>query len=275
MSVTTVDFWVKSFDNTYLKCAKELVNSPKATILILHGLAEHYRRYDYITSKFVANNFNIYRYDHRGHGDSDGKRGYVDDVHTFEKDLKIVIDLIKEENPSLPLFILGQGMGGHIMSILGGQYDNLVNGMIFCSPLVCDYGNYTNCNSNEYDSDFDFVSVGSIHNLSHDYDFIQSYDEDELVLKQVTVGLYHALKKSCSHILEYLYKFKYPCLIFHGSMDAITDCEDSRFLFNNIISKDKEIRILNGLYHKLLDELIKDDIVTEISKWIENRIQLI
>ena len=275
MSVTTVDFWVKSFDNTYLKCAKELVNSPKATILILHGLAEHYRRYDYITSKFVANNFNIYRYDHRGHGDSDGKRGYVDDVHTFAKDLKIVIDLIKEENPSLPLFILGQGMGGHIMSILGGQYDNLVNGMIFCTPLVCDYGNYTNCNSNEYDSDFDFVSVGSIHNLSHDYDFIQSYDEDELVLKQVTVGLYHALKKSCSHILEYLYKFKYPCLIFHGSMDAITDCEDSRFLFNNIISKDKEIRILNGLYHKLLDELIKDDIVTEISKWIENRIQLI
>lgn len=275
MSVTTVDFWVKSFDNTYLKCAKELVNSPKATILILHGLAEHYRRYDYITSKFVANNFNIYRYDHRGHGDSDGKRGYVDDVHTFAKDLKIVIDLIKEENPSLPLFILGQGMGGHIMSILGGQYDNLVNGMIFCSPLVCDYGNYTNCNSNEYDSDFDFVSVGSIHNLSHDYDFIQSYDEDELVLKQVTVSLYHALKKSCSHILEYLYKFKYPCLIFHGSMDAITDCEDSRFLFNNIISKDKEIRILNGLYHKLLDELIKDDIVTEISKWIENRIQLI
>ena len=275
MSVTTVDFWVKSFDNTYLKCAKELVNSPKATILILHGLAEHYRRYDYITSKFVANNFNIYRYDHRGHGDSDGKRGYVDDVHTFAKDLKIVIDLIKEENPSLPLFILGQGMGGHIMSILGGQYDNLVNGMIFCSPLVCDYGNYTNCNSNEYDSDFDFVSVGSIHNLSHDYDFIPSYDEDELVLKQVTVGLYHALKKSCSHILEYLYKFKYPCLIFHGSMDAITDCEDSRFLFNNIISKDKEIRILNGLYHKLLDELIKDDIVTEISKWIENRIQLI
>ena len=55
MSVTTVDFWVKSFDNTYLKCAKELVNSPKATILILHGLAEHYRRYDYITSKFFAN----------------------------------------------------------------------------------------------------------------------------------------------------------------------------------------------------------------------------
>ena len=61
MSVTTVDFWVKSFDNTYLKCAKDVVNSPKATILILHELAEHYKRYDYVTNKFVENNFNVYR----------------------------------------------------------------------------------------------------------------------------------------------------------------------------------------------------------------------
>ena len=271
MSLITVDFWVKSFDNTYLKCAKNLVNSPKATILILHGLGEHYRRYDYITRKFMANNFNVYRYDQRGHGDSDGKRGYVDNANTFVKDLKIVIDLVKEENSHLPIFILGQGMGGHIMSILGGQYDNLVDGMVFCSPLICDFGNYTS-NSDEYDSDFDFVSTGNIHNLSHDYDFIQSYDEDELVLKEVTVGIYHALKESCSHIVEYLYKFKYPCLILHGSMDSITDCEDSRFLFNNIISKDKEIRILKGLYHKLLEELIKEDIISEITRWIEKRI---
>ena len=272
MSVTAVDFWVKSFDNTYLKCTKDLVNSPKATILILHGLAEHYRRYDYVTNKFVSSNFNVYRYDHRGHGDSDGKRGYISDVDVFVKDLKIVVDLVKSENPNLPLFILGQGMGGHIMSILGGEYEHLVDGMIFCSPLICDYGNFTKVNTDEYDSEFDFVSVGNVHNLSHDYDFVQSYDEDELILKQVTVGLYQALKVSSSHIVEYLYKFKYPCLILHGSMDCITDCEDSRFLFNNIISNDKEIRILNGLYHKLLDELIKDDIICEICKWIEKRI---
>ena len=36
-------------------------------------------------------------------------------------------------------------------------------------------------------------------------------------------------------------------------------------------SNDKELKILNGLYHKLLDELIKDDIISEISKWMEKR----
>ena len=60
MTVTTIDFWAKSFDNTYLKCAKNLVDSPKATILILHGLGEHFKRYDYLTSKFIENNQRVF-----------------------------------------------------------------------------------------------------------------------------------------------------------------------------------------------------------------------
>ena len=272
MCIAKIDFWIKSFDNINLKCTKDLVSHPKATILIVHGLAEHHKRYDYVTNKLTSKKFNVYRYDHRGHGDSDGKRGYVDDIDTFTKDLTSVIELAKKENPKIPIFLLGQGMGGHIMIRLGSKLPNLVDGMIFSSPLVCDYGNYTKCNMESYDSEFDLVSVSNVHSLSHDYDFIQSYEDDELNLKEVTVGIYNALNKSSSNIIQCLYKFAYPCLIFHGSMDSITDCEDSRYLFNNIISTDKEIKILNGLYHKLLDEIIKDDIIDVITKWIENRI---
>lgn len=271
MSNATKEFWVKSLDNIYLKCVCNPVNNSKSIILILHGLAEHYKRYDYVTEKFNSNGFSVYRYDHRGHGDSDGKRGYVDNIDTFVNDLKTILDLIKNENPTSSIFLLGQGMSGHIMIRLGSKFPSLVNGMIFSSPLVCDFGDFTKFSEDQYDSEFDFVSVANVHNLSHDYEFIQSYEEDELVLKQVTVGLYNALKNSTLDIRKCLHNFKYPCLIFHGSMDAITDCEDSRFLFNNMVSNDKELKILNGLYHKLLDELIKDDIINEISKWIEKR----
>ena len=271
MNNKTNEFWVKSFDNINLKCISNPVDNSKGIVLILHGLAEHSKRYDYVTRKLNSNNFSVYRYDYRGHGDSDGKRGYVDNVDYFTNDLKTVIDIIKSKNPTSPLFLLGQGMGGHIMIKLGAKYSNLVNGMIFSSPLVCDYGDYTKFDKEQYDSDFDFVSVANVHNLSHDYEFIQSYEDDKLILKQVTVGLYHALEDSTSNIEKSLHNYKYPCLILHGSMDSITDCEDSRYLFNNIVSNDKELKILNGLYHKLLDELIKDDIITEISKWMEKR----
>ena len=106
-------------------------------------------------------------------------------------------------------------MGGHIMSILGGQYDNLVDGMIFSSPLICDYEDFIKFDINKYNSEFYLVPVPNNHDLSHDYDFIQSYDNDEVVLNKVTVGLYHALKTSSSHILEYLYKFKYIWMRFY------------------------------------------------------------
>ena len=63
-----------------------------------------------------------------------------------------------------------------------------------------------------------------------------------------------------------------PCLILHGSSDSTVSHNDSKFLFDNILSRDKDIRILNGLYHRLLDEIVKDEIIEEISKWIEKRL---
>ena len=41
---------------------------PKASIIILHGMAEHHKRY-YTFAKFLnSNGFDVYLYDHRGHG---------------------------------------------------------------------------------------------------------------------------------------------------------------------------------------------------------------
>ncbi|MDU2199260.1 MAG: alpha/beta hydrolase, partial [Peptostreptococcaceae bacterium] len=76
----------------------------------------------------------------------------------------------------------------------------------------------------------------------------------------------------CLNIIDDLYKFKFPCLILHDSSDSTVSHNDSKFLFDNILSRDKDIRILNGLYHRLLDEIVKDEIIEEISKWIEKRL---
>ena len=41
---------------------------PKASILILHGMAEHHKRYKPFAKYLVNNGFDVYLYDHRGHG---------------------------------------------------------------------------------------------------------------------------------------------------------------------------------------------------------------
>ncbi|MGL5979231.1 MAG: serine aminopeptidase domain-containing protein, partial [Erysipelotrichaceae bacterium] len=68
---------MKSFDGTNLYYRVDGVNNPRAMVVIVHGLAEHHRRYDELTAFFNANEISVLRYDQRGHGLSEGTRGYL------------------------------------------------------------------------------------------------------------------------------------------------------------------------------------------------------
>lgn len=44
--------FIESFDGTKLFYNKEEVENAKAAVIIVHGLAEHSGRYDYVAEKF-------------------------------------------------------------------------------------------------------------------------------------------------------------------------------------------------------------------------------
>lgn len=271
MSFKITDLYIKSFDDINLHYRKDLVDNPKAIILISHGLAEHCGRYNYTTKKLNSFGYSVYRYDHRGHGLSDGRRGYIKKADNLFEDANTLIDLIKLENPDIPIFIIGHNMGGHVLSGFGSKYKNKVNGMIFCGALICDAYGLTNLEYNN-DDPFTLIPEDVSHDLTHDIDVLDSYGNDDLILSNITLSMYNALNESSNNMINTLSNFSYPCLILHGSSDTIVSQEDSKFLYGNISSNDKEIRILNGLYHRLLDEIVKDEILDEISKWINSRI---
>ena len=61
-----------SFDSTQLYLNKEAVDQAKAAAVIVHGLCEHQGRYDYFAELFHQAGISTYRFDHRGHGRSEG-----------------------------------------------------------------------------------------------------------------------------------------------------------------------------------------------------------
>lgn len=271
MNFENIDLAIKSFDNINLHYKKDLVNNPKAVILISHGLAEHCKRYDYVTKKLNSFEYSVYRYDHRGHGLSDGRRGHLNDYNALFKDVNTMVKLIESENENIPIFIIGHGMGGHALVGFGANYLNKIDGMIFSSPLICDHNSLTDIKCSENDP-FMLIAESNSHELTHDFDAMYSYENDSLILNSLTLGTYNELNKSCKNMINILPNFNHPCLILHSLSDSIVSYEDSNFLYENISSEDKEVKLLSGLYHKLLDEIVKDEILIEISKWINSRL---
>lgn len=92
--------------------------TPKALLIVVHGLAEHSGRYMNVVNRFVASGYAVYGIDHIGHGKSDGKRVYVKRFQDYINTLRIYIETIHDWQPGIPLFLIGHSMGG----LIGAAY---------------------------------------------------------------------------------------------------------------------------------------------------------
>ena len=102
----------------------------RAVLLVAHGYAEHSGRYGNLVDYFVPRGYAVYAPDHRGHGRSDGERVQVDSYTEYVSDLKTFFDLVRTENPALPIFLVGHSMGAAISTTYAARYQDELAGLI-------------------------------------------------------------------------------------------------------------------------------------------------
>ncbi|MDE7326136.1 MAG: lysophospholipase, partial [Lachnospiraceae bacterium] len=112
----------------------------KGTILVLHGMAEHHNRYREFTVFLNENGFDVYLYDHRGHG-TDKKLeelGYISDTRGWEKlilDAVDVLSYLSEQKRGECLILFGHSMGS-LVARGATEYSDLVDAAIFCGSTA-------------------------------------------------------------------------------------------------------------------------------------------
>ena len=106
-----------------------------ANIIMVHGLGEHIGRYAEMIDLFESIKLNVYAYDRRGEGQSEGTKAYIKSIDNQVQDLiSIRKELIKN---SLPTFIYGHSLGGLITTkYLIDNPDNGLKGCILSGPLL-------------------------------------------------------------------------------------------------------------------------------------------
>lgn len=265
---------IKSFDGTELYYAKDTIDNPKAVIVIVHGISEHLGRYEYTKDKLLSFGYNVYRFDHRGHGKSGGKRGHMDSYKDLIKDTDVIVELAKKENPDIPIFMIGHSMGGFVTACYGVLFPNKLNGQIFSGAATNSIPFSLKIKSIK----LSYLIRGMVPNRLSKLmctvpEIVEGYENDPLVLKETTLKFNNEfINKGIPWLISQYPKYKYPCLILHGGDDKIVPKECSEKFYKYMSSTDKELKIYDGLYHEILSEDIKDSILDEIHKWIEKRI---
>jgi alpha-beta hydrolase superfamily lysophospholipase len=249
--------------------------SPKACLVIVHGLAEHSGRYSNVVNHFLPLGYAVYGLDHPGHGRSQGSRTFVEHFDDFIVTLKKFFDLVDIWQPGLPVFLLGHSMGGLIGAVYFLDHQDELAGAILSGPAVKIPSYITPMTVfigkllSWLVPKFGLVQVDA-SGVSKDPIVVEAYENDPLVYRGKTTARIGAeLLNALNHLSRRAAEIRLPLLILQGSEDSLVDLEGGQYLYDRVSSEDKTLKIYEGLYHEVYNEPEHDQVLRDVQVWLE------
>jgi acylglycerol lipase len=109
---------------------------PKAVIVALHGMGDYSNAFDMPATWWAKQGITTYAYDQRGFGRAPGP-GLWAGEKAMDDDFVDCVDAVRAAHPHLPVFVLGESMGGAVVltTLASGKAPQL-NGVILVAPAV-------------------------------------------------------------------------------------------------------------------------------------------
>ncbi len=256
-----------------------LGDAPKAAIVLVHGYAEHSGRYAHVGERFTEAGYDIYAFDLRGHGRSDGKpRVYVRSIDEYTGDVDRFLTSVREKTADLPIFLLGHSMGGAISARFLVDGERGLAGAILSAPAVRRAGIF----GRPVEGLFMFIAglVPRWHfpklddaKVSRDPEVVERYDNDPLIYREgMPLGTAAAIVRSARYVDKNAGQIELPIFIGHGTDDALVNHIASERLHDRVGSKDKTLKLYPDLYHEILNEPERDQVMQDMIDWLDARV---
>ena len=108
----------------------------QAVLLAVHGFNDYSTAFDDPAEDWTAAGLLVYAYDQRGFGDTEN-RGIWAGTATLAADLTAVTAALQRRHPELPLYIVGESMGGAVaLAALGSDDPPQTDGAVLVAPAA-------------------------------------------------------------------------------------------------------------------------------------------
>jgi alpha-beta hydrolase superfamily lysophospholipase len=112
-------------------------------VQIAHGMGEHARRYLPVVRDLIPAGAMVYANDHRGHGRTAGSIEALGDFgeggyDAMPEDMAILTRQIRQEQPGLPVILLGHSMGSFAAQVYVLDHSDLIDGLVLSGSTAID-----------------------------------------------------------------------------------------------------------------------------------------
>ena len=274
-----VDDRIVTADGTQLPLAVWApAGPPRAAILYVHGFNDYANAVEDAAKEWAEAGIITYAYDQRGFGRAPD-RGLWVGTATLISDLETAARLVKQRHPNLPLYVLGESMGGAEVIVAAGEHRLPdASGTILVAPAV---------RGRETLNVFARVGLWFFaHTIpwlagepggrpiflpSDNMTMLRKYSRDPLVIKDTRIDTFYGLINLMDDALAAAPADDSRSLILIGAKDDLIPGGPSKLLLTRlppVPPGDRRVAVYPNGYHMLLRDLDAELGIHDVAFWV-------
>jgi acylglycerol lipase len=268
--------WIEGTGGRIFTRHWEPAEPAKASLVICHGVNSHGGQSVRAGEEFAARGFAVTALDLRGRGKSEGERFYVESIDDYVSDLSRAIEVGRSRHPDLPLYLLGHSAGGVTSVTYALDYQDRIDGLIcesFAFRVFAPNFALKLLEGASHLAPHAHVLRLKMEDFSRDPDWVAQLNADPLTEGEVQpVQTVASFARAGERFEREFGRIKLPVLILHGTEDKATRPDGSQQFFDEAGSADKTLKLYDGYYHDLLNDIGRERVMDDIVNWIDARL---
>jgi len=249
--------------------------TPRAVIVLSHGLAEHGGRYATLAGELVQRDYAVYALDHRGHGRSSGPRANIERFSYLVSDFCAFTGRCARQHLDTPVFMLGHSMGGAVAFASALRVQHTLRGLVLSAPALATDQKVSSLQEM-------FVRLLSVvapntgaltlpaNAVSRDPAVVARYEADPLVHhKAIPARTLVELLDAMQGFPASAVKLLLPTLVLHGTADKLVPLAATRPVYHAFGTRDRVVKVYDGLYHEVFNEPERERVTADLLRWLE------
>jgi acylglycerol lipase len=251
-------------------------DAPRAIILALHGFNDYSNAFAGPASYFARHNIVTYAYDQRGFGET-AQRGIWPGDNVLESDTASMAKLLCQKHPGLPLFLLGESMGGAVAMNMQ-QAAPCVTGMVLVGPAVWGWQTMPFWQRNTLRLAAHVAPLKTLTGEglqitpSDNTEMLRALGRDPLVIKATRIDTIYGLTNLMEAALLSSARLSLPTLILYGEKDEIIPHDPTCEMLERLPDSSTTRFVLypDG-YHMLLRDFQAEVVLRDVVAWVNDQ----
>jgi alpha-beta hydrolase superfamily lysophospholipase len=251
---------------------------PRAVIVALHGMSDYSNAFEMPAAWWATQGITTYAYDQRSFGQSPNS-GIWPGGEAMRRDLADCIDAVKARHPGVPIFALGESMGGAVT--LSAMAENIlppVDGVILVAPAVWSRSDMPWLYraalwlTARVAPSMTLTGKGLKIWPSDNIEMLKKLSKDPLFQKKTRADAVWGLVNLMDEGRNAPEKIKNPppILLLYGANDQIIPRKPTEAVIKELGSK-AEVKFYPKGYHMLLRDLEGPAIWKDVQGWVETK----